>query len=244
MRAPTPVRGRRSGRWLATRSHAFGFGLASALGLGLVLATATTATAADLPRTTSTPGRLSPTTSTPGKPSPTTSTAEKSTAEKLSPTPSSAGKLLSPTTSTAANPPAAADPAANAHPAANTSSAIANSAGASTATLPTITVPPRRPVANPAHDEASNAGAPANTVALAGAEVASVPPAPEGAIGTRPDGTDRTGFDPSTRPANGTAATGWIGSDIGVAAFISGLAMLGLIAAADQRRLSADRHRR
>jgi len=64
--------------------------------------------------------------------------------------------------------------------------------------------------------------------------------APRDAVETRPAGA---GLDPSTRPAEGTGATGWIGSDVGAAAFIGGLAMLGLIAAADQRRLLAERHR-
>ncbi|ADP80749.1 hypothetical protein [Pseudofrankia inefficax] len=67
--------------------------------------------------------------------------------------------------------------------------------------------------------------------------------APEGTAGTGPGGADAR-LDPSTRPADGSGATGWIGSDVGVAAFIGGLAMLGLIAAADQRRLVTERRRR
>jgi hypothetical protein len=52
------------------------------------------------------------------------------------------------------------------------------------------------------------------------------------------------GVDPATRPAQGAAATGWIGADAGVAIFVGGLTTLGLIALADQRRLVADRRRR
>ncbi|MBL7488070.1 hypothetical protein I6A60_10465 [Frankia sp. AgB1.9] len=67
---------------------------------------------------------------------------------------------------------------------------------------------------------------------------------PKGTLGTGPGGGADARLDPSTRPADGTGATGWIGSDVGVAAFIGGLAMLGLIAAADQRRLVTERRRR
>jgi hypothetical protein len=195
MRAPTPVRERRAGRWPTTRSRALGVCLAGGLGLGLTLATAT-------------------------------ATATASAATGVSATSFSAATGVSAGTLPARP------------------SAVAKSAAGNAASPPTITVAPDGPAPDPAHSEPSNAGTPANTDTQADANAAAAERAPGGATMTGPDGTAQTGLDPSTRPANGTGATGWIGSDIGVAAFISGLAMLGLIAAADQRRLVADRRRR